>query len=598
MSPSVGSVSSSGGGTALSVVLADVQHVLRAIAVGTDPRRLAARVLQSGLAACLAADGIVLDEVEVLAAGGTASPSLRAAGRTALETGRPARRLDEPTGRTVLAVPARSGTRTVGAVVVLGEPSRLDPAALSLLADALAVGLVARPRGAPRSVELLDAVADLVLSDQPLEDGLDVLVDALSASAGCVLVPTGDGRLRLSATRNLEPARLQAAFDHPTLRDALASTSVRIEAGRSPAARVLTDGGDALVVLPLSRRAGVVLTLVPTPPDTRTVGLLGSFANALGSAVAAAEARCLARARDDVTAAVVVASSSPIVVTALDGTVLHANAPGQRLQRTIAGTADDVTVVDDGGVERQFRVRRATVPDHAEVTVLEDVTAVREVERIKADLVAVIGHELRTPLTILRGGVRTLTKRGKSITDEALETTLDAMTRNVARLEQLIEDLLFVASISDGNQVLDISDVDLGDVVDERAGDRVRIERPPGAVVVRCDARYVRRALGHLVENALKHTDADLHGDITVELVARPDEVEVAVIDNGPGIFSGDIPLLFSRFQQLDGTSTRAAGGTGLGLHIAKRIVDAHGGKIGVTSRLGQGSRFSFTLPR
>lgn len=592
----MGSVGSSTGGTALSVVMTDLQHVLRAIAVGSDPRRLAGRVLQSALAASGARDGLVLGEAEPLATSGSTSTALQGAARAALESGRPARRSEDSTGRAVLAVPARAGVRTVGALAIATEQSRLDPAALSILADALAVGLLARPKGEPRGAELLDAVASLVVSERPLEDGLDVLAGAFGAEAACVLVPRGDGRLGVAAVRNLAPATLQAAFEESVLRDVLGTTTLRVEPSTGTAARLLGDGRAALVALPLPRRAGLVLALVPTP-DTATIALLAAFGQALGAALTAAESRRLVRAADAVTAAVVVASPNPVVVTAPDGTVLHANAAGQRLPHG-AGDGSDLIVVDETGTERQFRVRRSVVPDHAEVTVLEDVTTAREVERIKTDLVAVIGHELRTPLTILRGGVRTLTKRGKEIPDDALETTLDAMTRNVSRLEQLIEDLLFVASISDGNQVIDVDDVDLCEVVDEWTNERIRIVRPSGPVMVRCDERYVRRALGHLVENALKHTDADLHGDVTVELRAGPDEVELAVSDNGPGIFSGDIPLLFSRFQQLDGTSTRSAGGTGLGLHIAKRIVDAHGGRIGVTSRLGQGSRFSFTLPR
>jgi signal transduction histidine kinase len=141
---------------------------------------------------------------------------------------------------------------------------------------------------------------------------------------------------------------------------------------------------------------------------------------------------------------------------------------------------------------------------------------------------------------------------------------------------------------------MEIAEADLGAIVDTFADDRVTIDRRPEQVLVRIDARHVHRAIAHLVDNACKYTE----GAVGVELQMRDDDVEVAVVDHGPGIFSGDLPRLFNRFQQLDGTSTRAAGGTGLGLYIARRIVEAHGGRIGATSRLGHGSRFSFTLPR
>jgi signal transduction histidine kinase len=100
--------------------------------------------------------------------------------------------------------------------------------------------------------------------------------------------------------------------------------------------------------------------------------------------------------------------------------------------------------------------------------------------------------------------------------------------------------------------------------------------------------------LHHLVDNALKYSD----GEVVIELTDRGDELEIAVIDKGPGIFSGDVPRLFERFFQLDGASTRAHGGTGIGLYVSRRLVEAHGGKIWCESRLGVGSRFAFTLPR
>ncbi|MEA3055340.1 MAG: two-component system, OmpR family, phosphate regulon sensor histidine kinase PhoR, partial [Actinomycetota bacterium] len=224
----------------------------------------------------------------------------------------------------------------------------------------------------------------------------------------------------------------------------------------------------------------------------------------------------------------------------------------------------------------------------------DDVTAAREVEQIKTDLIAVIGHELRTPITVVRGAIRTLSKRGTGITAEDLTTTLGAMSRNVARLERLIEDLLFVSAISDGRHALDRTMGDVGAVVDELGSERVQVVRRADVPLLSIDLALVRRAIAHLLDNALKHSTED----IVIEIAVRDDEVEVAVVDQGEGIYSGDVAHLFSRFHQVDGTSTRETGGAGLGLYIARRVVEAHGGRIWATSRLGRGSRFCFTLPR
>ena len=95
------------------------------------------------------------------------------------------------------------------------------------------------------------------------------------------------------------------------------------------------------------------------------------------------------------------------------------------------------------------------------------------------------------------------------------------------------------------------------------------------------------------MENAVKYSK----GEVRIEVANRGDEMHVAVIDRGPGIYSGDVPRLFDRFWQLDGSSTRSHGGTGLGLYICRRLVEAHGGRIWCESRLGVGSSFTFVLP-
>ncbi|MDQ3145361.1 MAG: ATP-binding protein [Actinomycetota bacterium] len=195
---------------------------------------------------------------------------------------------------------------------------------------------------------------------------------------------------------------------------------------------------------------------------------------------------------------------------------------------------------------------------------------------------------------MVKGAVRTLARRGTSIDPAALERTLDALGRNVGRLERLVEDLLFVSAVETGRTSLRIEPDDLGALVAMLEGDRITVSRPKRALVVGYDRPKIGHALYHLVDNALKYSDAG----VEIEVLDRDDEVEVAVIDRGPGIFSGDVPTLFRRFRQLDATSTRGHGGTGIGLYIARRIVEAHGGRIWCESRLGHGSRFAFALPK
>lgn len=559
----------------LAAVLVEVQQLLRSVAAGGDLHRIAARALQAALTACGARDGVVLAP-DLLASSGAPSAAMTAAGRASLDNGRPARRRDAATGRSVLAVPIRAGGRTLGSIAVAGEMDRLDPAALSLLGDAIAIAVASRPQPTPQTAELVDALVNV----RDELSALDCALAVFGAHAGCVL--TGDSRLRLTAVRHLATLRVEAMLEAPATRALLGSSSVRTH----------HDGFDVLVAVPAG--SARLLLVMPSEPDAAVVRVLGAFGRAVGAALAARDERARAQLADDTVAALVTALSQPVVVTGADGRIVHANAAGARLRDRIDPAAEEVTAVDDTGVEHVYRVGHAAVFDSAHITVLEDVTVAKEVERIKADLISVIGHELRTPITIVRGGLRTLAKRGTAITDEALATTVDAMTRNVSRLERLIEDLLFVSAVTDGRQAIEVEEVDLGALIDSLAGERVRVESTEPLANLRLDAAQVRRVIDHLVDNALKHSV----GEVVIEVITRDAEIEVAVVDEGEGIFSGDLPTLFSRFHQVDGSSTRATGGTGLGLYIARRIVEAHGGRIWCTSRIGHGSRFAFTLPR
>src|SRR5437588_339354 len=228
------------------------------------------------------------------------------------------------------------------------------------------------------------------------------------------------------------------------------------------------------------------------------------------------------------------------------------------------------------------------------VLVLDDITKQAETDQVKSDFVAVVGHELRTPLTVMKGYLRTLLNRGDEVDSRVRAMALQAIDSNAERLQRLIEDVLLISSVESGQANLHLEEVDLGTLVDGVARERVKVRRPRGVIPLTADAAKVEQVLRHLVDNALKYSE----GEVVIEVTGHLDDVEVAVVDKGPGIFSGDVPRLFDRFFQLDGASTRTHGGTGIGLYVCRRLVEAHGGRIWCESRLGLGSRFAFSLPR
>ncbi len=236
------------------------------------------------------------------------------------------------------------------------------------------------------------------------------------------------------------------------------------------------------------------------------------------------------------------------------------------------------------------------------MVILQDLTAMRQVNRLRRDFVSNASHELRTPIASLKALVETL--RDGAIDDPpAAKRFLGRMEVEVDSLAQMAEELLQLTRIETEGERLSKAPVAVVDLISpavdhlkpqaERAGVSLGMELPPGLEPVTVDADRVRQVVTNLVHNAIKFTDPG--GSVVVSAGRVGREMVISVQDTGIGISPEDLPRIFERFYKTD--RARTSGGTGLGLAIAQHVVQAHSGRIWAESTPGKGSVFSFTLP-
>ena len=230
--------------------------------------------------------------------------------------------------------------------------------------------------------------------------------------------------------------------------------------------------------------------------------------------------------------------------------------------------------------------------------------ALREADRHKDEFLAVISHELRTPLNFIMGFASVLQDEIQGPLGAEQHTSVAKIMAGADRMLRLVNDLLDLSKIQAGKFELEREPAHLATIAQVAAAEArpaaelkqialdVAVPQDLEAVL---DGHRVRQVLDNLVGNAIKFSPPG--STVTVRARTHGENLLVEVVDNGPGIAEADRPKLFERFRQLDMSLTRASGGSGLGLAIAKSLVEAHGGTIGVSSRLGEGSTFWFTLP-
>ena len=234
------------------------------------------------------------------------------------------------------------------------------------------------------------------------------------------------------------------------------------------------------------------------------------------------------------------------------------------------------------------------------VLVLHDITSMKELERIKRDLVSSVSHELRTPLTSIKGFAETLEEE----VGEEHRHYVEIIRRNTDRLINIVRDLLLLSQLEEAAAGLEVEQVDLGRLAERTArifeGQSkekdlaLTVEVDPSLPSVPADPFKIEQILINLLDNAVKYTD---EGD--VRLIIRPEgpNVRIEVRDTGIGIPRDKLSRVFERFYVVDKSRSRKTGGTGLGLSIVKHIVLLHGGEIDVESAPGEGSSFIIKLP-
>jgi PAS domain S-box-containing protein len=237
------------------------------------------------------------------------------------------------------------------------------------------------------------------------------------------------------------------------------------------------------------------------------------------------------------------------------------------------------------------------------IATVRDISHFREADELKSTFISVISHELKTPVALIKGYVGTLRREDAVWDREVIEDSLEVIEEETDRLTELIENLLDATRLQSGTLTLSRSDVSL-QVLAKRMASRFQTQTDKHAIVVDfpedfpvilADENRIEQVLANLLSNAIKYSASG--GQIAVAGQVRSDHVMICVSDQGPGIAPGDMPHIFDRFYRAADAS-RLTKGAGLGLFLARAVVEAHGGRIWVDPKPTEGARLCFSLPR
>lgn len=231
-------------------------------------------------------------------------------------------------------------------------------------------------------------------------------------------------------------------------------------------------------------------------------------------------------------------------------------------------------------------------------------TKLREVDQLKSEFLASMSHELRTPLNSIIGFADVLLEGLDGDLNERMEEDVRLIRQSGDHLRGLIGDILDMSKIEAGRMDLRYEEIDIAQLANDVLATAaplaqekhlfLHLDIDDGVKPVQADRTRLRQVLWNIMGNAIKFTEK---GSITVSVQAQQNHILCSVRDTGIGIKEEHAAVVFEQFRQIDGGLNRAAGGTGLGMPITKKLVELHGGEIWIESVFGQGSTFLFTIP-
>jgi len=261
-------------------------------------------------------------------------------------------------------------------------------------------------------------------------------------------------------------------------------------------------------------------------------------------------------------------------------------------------TEDDLAILEIVGAHTALAIRIADLDRKLQ----ESNANIRNLDRMKSDFIAIASHELRTPLGLILGHATFL----KETVGEGLSDQMEVIIRSAMRLKSIIEDLSAIAQKEEGLARIRNTEFSMSALVEEVAGRfrevaaakkiHLSYDVPDGdTLTIDGEREKIDVALSNIVQNAVIFTDPN--GQVGIKAERAGDKVKVFVVDTGIGIPAADIERIFDRFYQVESHLTRKHGGMGLGLSIARAMVELHDGEIWCESREGTGSLFCFALP-